>query len=112
MQTPRNWMRRVGLERRVIIESLLTWEVRTAGQARNPMERPEDKRSHEHGEKTRPADLPPHLVIENKGAAPKRNHEILCEENKGGADAAKNTMHLPPPAIKQGLETVHDGGEH
>src|SRR5678815_1690246 len=76
------------------------------------MERPKDQRSHEHGEKTGPADLPPDLAIENEGAAPKGNHEILCEENKGGADAAKNTMHFPPPAIKQGLETVHDGGEH
>ena len=45
-------------------------------------------------------------------AAAKRNHQILREENKRRADAAENTMHFPATPIKQGLETVHDGGEH
>src|ERR1051326_2540043 len=76
------------------------------------MESPENERGHEHGEQTRPADLPPDLAVKNEGAAPERDHQILCEEDKSCADAAEDTMHFPAPAIKQGLESVHDGGEH
>ena len=77
-----------------------------------PMQNPESERSHDHRDEARADDLPPRFPVEEKRAAPERDHEVLRENDRGSANTTHYAMHFPASPNKQRPKPMHNGRQH